>query len=588
MNAARGVLLAACALVSLAASAQQPDLITDATITGHVYEPQPVSPTDARLQQLSLPSGFVIHRFAEGLDNPRMIAVADDGTVYVTQRKPGNLVMLKDLDRDSIVDAQRVVARVKDLHGIEIRGRRMYLVDIHRIYVSDLRADGTLGPLAVVSRGLPDAGQHPNRTLRVSPDGQLYVSIGSTCNACDEPNPENATLARVNLDNGRRQIFASGLRNTIGFDWHPASGRLFGMDHGIDWLGDDEQIEELNEIQERTTYGWPFIYGDDEVHQQVEPPNHTQAYWASISANPTGGYTAHAAPMQMQFYRGNQFPGEYRDSAFIAMRGSWNRKPASGYEVIRAVFTPAGAFERFEPFITGFLQSQPNIGPLLPQAQPQPPDGFIGRPTGLATARDGSLLVGDDSNNAIYRVVYGSATPAVTPQRLAMELLEAQSDQLIQVQSSAFQNGGAIPLEYTDYNQGISPALSWSAVAGAQAYVLLMEDPDATSPVPFEHWLAVMPGSVTQLRENISKVEFPRQVRGMRQGSNSLSLPGYFGPRPPAGQPPHHYHFQIFALNSPLTLTAGFNRHALIRAMQGRVLAKGEIVGTFTKTPCCP
>jgi Raf kinase inhibitor-like YbhB/YbcL family protein len=587
MKASTGLLTSVCALTAAAAFAQQPDPITDVTIAGHVYEPQAVSPTDARLQQLTLPSGFAIHRFAEGLENPRMIAVADDGTVYVTQRAPGNLVMLKDLDGDGIVDAQRVVARVKDLHGIEIRGRRIYLVDVHRIYAADLRADGSLGPLAVVSRGLPDAGQHPNRTLRFSPDGQLFVSVGSTCNACDEPNRENATLERVNLDNGKREIFATGLRNTIGFDWHPGSGRLYGMDHGIDWLGDDEQVEELNEIKEKTLYGWPFVYGDDKFNPQDEPRDVTQHYWAHLSTSPVGGYTAHAAPMQMQFYRGAQFPGEFRDSAFIAMHGSWNRKPASGYEVVRAVFNGSGEFTRFEPFITGFLQAQPNTSPPLPGAQPLPPDGFIGRPTGIATAHDGALLVGDDTNNVIYRVMYGSATPAVTPQQLAIDLLAAQSDQPLPVRSSAFANGSPIPLKYSDYNQGISPALSWDAVPGAQAYVLMMEDPDATSPIPFEHWIAVIPGNVTQLPENISKAELPREVPGMRHGSNSHSLLRYFGPRPPALQPPHHYHFQIFALDVRPTLPVGFNRHTLIRAMQGHVLAKGETVGTFTKQLCC-
>ena len=582
MNKSKGLLFVLSTLVIGAAFAQQPDPITDVTIQGHIYEPQPISPTDSRIQQLGLPSGFAIHRFAEGLQNPRMIAVADDGTVYVTQRTPGNLVMLKDLDSDGVVDAQRVVARVKDLHGIEIRGRKIYLVDVHRIYAADLRADGSLGPLAVVSRGLPDAGQHPNRTLRFSPDGQLFVSIGSTCNACDEPNPENATLERVNLDNGKREIFASGLRNTIGFDWHPGSGRLYGMDHGIDWLGDDEQLEELNEITQKSRYGWPFVYDDGKFNPQDEPLEVTQAYWARQSTNPVAGYTAHAAPMQMQFYRGLQFPGEYRDGAFIAMHGSWNRKPASGYEVVRAVFNGSGEFQRFEPFVTGFLQPQPNTAPPLPGAQPQPPDGFIGRPTGIATARDGALLVGDDTNNVIYRVMYGSATPSVTPQQLAIDLLDAQSDQPIQVSSPAFANGGAIPLKYSDYNEGVSPALSWAAVPGAQAYVLMMEDPDATSPVPFEHWIAVIPGNVTQLPQGITKVEFPREVPGMRQGSNSRTQFGYFGPRPPPLQP-HRYHFQIFALDSRVMLPAGFNRHALIRQMQGHVIAKGETISTFTK-----
>jgi hypothetical protein len=130
--------------------------------------------------------------------------------------------------------------------------------------------------------------------------------------------------------------------------------------------------------------------------------------------------------MQMRFYDGASFPGAYRNSAFVAMHGSWNRKPASGYEVIRGMFSSAGDFVGFEPFVTGFLQLQPNTAPPLPGAQPLPPDGYIGgRPTGIAVAKDGALLVGDDSNNVIYRVVYGAA-PRVTAQKLSLDILDAR------------------------------------------------------------------------------------------------------------------------------------------------------------------
>jgi Raf kinase inhibitor-like YbhB/YbcL family protein len=572
-------------LASCAAAAQQPDPVTDFEITGRVYEPQPIPPSDARIQQLSLPAGFTIHRYAEGLENPRMLAVADDGTVYVTQRQPGNLVMLKDVDRDGVIDSQAVVARIKDLHGIEIRDRKIYLVDVKRVYAADLHADGTLGPLQVITRGLPDGGQHPNRTLRFGPDGQLYLSIGSTCNACDEPNPENATLERVDVSTGKRKIFASGLRNTIGFDWVGNSGRLYGVDHGIDWLGDDEQTEELNEIVADARYGWPFVYDDDQFNPQDEPMEMTQLEWADLSTSPVAGYTAHAAPMQMQFYRGTSFPNEYRASAFVAMRGSWNRKPASGYEVVRLMFEPSGDFIGFEPFVTGFLQEQPNTAPPLPGAQPKPHEGFIGRPTGLAVASDGALLIGDDTNNMIYRVVYGGKTPVLTPQQLASQIVTPSTDATIQLRSSAFGANSAIPPRYSAYGKGVSPPLSWSALPeGSRSFVLMMEDPDATSPLPFVHWIATGPANLTQLPENIARAQWPR-VQGLRQGSNSHSTAGYFGPRPPAGEPPHHYHFQLFALDTTLSLPSGFNRHALLKAMEGHVLAKTTLVGTFAKQP---
>jgi Raf kinase inhibitor-like YbhB/YbcL family protein len=154
------------------------------------------------------------------------------------------------------------------------------------------------------------------------------------------------------------------------------------------------------------------------------------------------------------------------------------------------------------------------------------------------------------------------------------------------VRSRAFAANGAIPVKYSDYGKGVSPPLSWNQLPqGTRSFVLMMEDPDAKSPLPFVHWIAIGSPDVTELPEDISRFEWPREVRHMRQGSNSRSRFGYFGPRPPAGDPPHRYHFQIFALDTRLHLPSGFNRHALLRAMEGHVIAKGVLVGTFAKAP---
>jgi Raf kinase inhibitor-like YbhB/YbcL family protein len=577
---------ATAVLVGIPIHAQQPDPLTDFQITGHVYEPQAIPPTDERIAALTVPAGFRIHRFAEGLHNPRILATAEDGTIYVTQRTPGNLVMVQDLNRDGVADAQKVALRLKDLHGIALRGRKIYLVTVYDVYVADLRRDGSLGPLKAVTRGLPDAGQHPNRTLGFGPDGKLYLSVGSTCNACRESDRESATLLRVDVETGKREIFASGLRNTIGFGWHPPSSRLFAMDQGIDWLGDEEQSEELNEIMQGKRYGWPYVYDEGEFNPQDEPLNVTQQQWAERSENPISGYEAHAAAMQMRFYEAGLFPNDYRNDAFVAFHGSWNRKPSSGYEVVRLHFDSAGGFEGFEPFVTGFLQPQPNQNPPLPGAQPLPPDGFIGRPVGVTVANDGALLIGDDSNNIIYRVAYGDNVGVPSPQKLAQDIVTAKSSTPIQVRSSAFTAGGPIPEEFSDYGEGKSPPLSFASVpAGTRSLVLMMEDPDATSPLPFVHWIAVMPAQLRNLPEGIPPIEKSPRIENARQGSNSRTEFGYFGPRPPPGDPPHSYHFQVFALDRTLNLPTGFNRHALLEAMEGHVLAKGDLVGTFAREP---
>ena len=566
------------ALASLAAPlhAQQGQL-TDVAIQGYVYEPQRLPPTDERIQSLTLPQGFRIQRFAQGLDNPRMLAVADDGTVYVTQRTPGNLVMLRDTDGDGIADIQKVVVRQRQLHGIAIRGKEIYLADIRAIYAGGIHPDGRVGPRRIVSTGMPDGGQHPNRTLAFSPEGELFVSIGSTCNECREPNPQHATLQRVVSEVLRsskptqsREIFATGLRNSLAFGWHPGSGRMYAFDNGIDWLGNDEQSEELNEVFAGKRYGWPYVYDDDQINPHTEPIETSSEAWAEMSEEPVGMYTAHAAPMQMTFYTAAQFPTEYRNDAFVPMRGSWNRKPPSGYEVLRIRYDAGGDFTAFEPFVTGFIQ---------PIGEGQ--HGFFGRPVGATTAKDGALLFTDDTNNIIYRVAYTGAVAAADPQVLAKEIFDAPAT--IEVSSPAIADGGAIDVKYTDYGKGVSPPLKWSSLpAGTQSLVLMMEDPDAISPLPFVHWTAInVPPGLRGLPEDVRKAFAPLAGQPVRQGTNSKSERGYFGPRPPAGDPPHHYHLQLFALDTRLDLPDGFNRQALLKAMQGHVLAQGELVGVF-------
>ncbi|MDQ3322048.1 MAG: PQQ-dependent sugar dehydrogenase [Acidobacteriota bacterium] len=208
------------------------------TITGNYNDTATIAPTVARIKSLRLPAGFSIAKFAE-IENPRMLSVAPDGTIYVSQRAPGTLTMLKDTNGDGVADVQKVVAEKKQLHGIFIDGGKMYIVTVKEVFVADINADGTLGELRTIITDLPDAGQHPNRTLAVR-GGKIYITVGSTCNACDESNLENATILTTDLNGQNRKVYASGLRNTIGFGWHPVSGKMFGMDHGIDVLGDND------------------------------------------------------------------------------------------------------------------------------------------------------------------------------------------------------------------------------------------------------------------------------------------------------------------------------------------------------------
>lgn len=281
-----------------------------------------------------------------------MLVVGADGTVYVAQRDPGTLTMLKDTNADGVADVQKVVAEKKPLHGVAIHNGKMYIVTVKELYVADIKPDGSLSELKMLLNDLPDAGQHPNRTLAVGPDNVHYISVGSTCNACDESNKENATMLRMNLDGTNRQIYASGLRNTIG--WHPVSRRMFGWDNGMDWFGDNDAEEEFNELVENQKHGWPYVYAKSELNPHNRPPASlglTNEDWAQQSREPALLYTAHAAGIEMTFYTGTMFPTDYRNDAFVALRGSWNRNPPSGYEVVRIRFDRSGTPVKIEPFL---------------------------------------------------------------------------------------------------------------------------------------------------------------------------------------------------------------------------------------------
>lgn len=550
------------------------------TKVSNVYKTAKLEPTAQRIGALKLPPGFFISKFAE-MQNPRMIAVADDGTVYITQRESGTIVMLKDTNRDGRADVQKIVATRKLLHGIALRGNDLFFITVRELYRAPRRKDGTLGTPVLITKDLPDAGQHPNRTIAFGPDKKLYISVGSTCNACDEPNEENATMLVADSNGRNRKVFASGLRNTIGFGWHPTTKRFFGWDHGIDELGDDVQKEELNELKMGKRYGWPYVYENDvPISYPVPPAPYTTEMWAQMSQRPALMYTAHSAGLQMAFYKGKQFPAQYRNDAFMVLRGSWNRNPPSGYEVVRIRFNAAGSPLRIEPFITGFLQ------PGAPEGKM----GHIARLAGLAVMKDGSMLIGDDANGIIYRVSYKAPprpkTSAMDARQISLFVPETASARgSITVRSGSFAPRGLMPHHLTAYSKNQSPSLRWSGVPkGAKSLVLMMEDPVALNPKPFVHWLvANLSPTLSSLPAGLGEGDKLPQLRGAMQGAGHSGKVGYFGPKPPADGLAHKYHFQIFALDRKLKLPSGYNRQALLDAMRGHVLAEGQVVGQYKR-----
>ena len=381
------------AMLALLVPAEAQEEKDPVTITGSVFRPPLVPASEERIAALKVAEGFTVTVFAKDLGSPRMMAVSPEGRVYVTRRgENGDVLMLQDKDGDGLAEEPKPVLSLPHVHGIAIREGTVYLAAIREVYSAQLREDGSFGPLQKLYGDLPDAGQHPNRTLGFGPSGTLYLSIGSTCNAAPEPNPESATLVELKTDGKGRRIHATGLRNTIGFAWHPETLRMYGVDHGIDWLGDDAQGEELNEIKAGKNYGWPFVFEDGKPNPARDPREHTGKSWAAYAKDCEPSVLtldAHSAPMAMLFPSTQQFPESFHGDALVTLHGSWNRSKPSGYKVMRLRFKN-GKPEAFEDFIAGFYLEGDK--------------SHFARPCGLAEWTDGTVLMSDDSGGIIYRI----------------------------------------------------------------------------------------------------------------------------------------------------------------------------------------
>jgi Raf kinase inhibitor-like YbhB/YbcL family protein len=561
-------------------------------VQAHFYELTPLKPGPDFSASLKLPRGYRASVWASGLGNTRVMAVAPDGSIYVSRRSEADIVRLMDANRDGRADGPpAVIVNRPGLHGLTIHDGMLYFMTAREVFRAPLRPDGGIGTVETLINDLPDAGQHLNRTLAVGPDTMLYISVGSTCNACDESSQENATLIRASLDGKTRLVWASGLRNTIGFGWHPRTGELWGWDQGIDWLGNDLQREEVNKIERGKRYGWPDVFEDGKRNPQDEPPGGlTAAQWAAASTDPVVMHVAHSAGMQMAFHPGGGFGPDVAGDAFIALRGSWNRKPASGYELARIRFDANGQATRVETFVSGFMSRDGT--------------GQYGRPCGVAIMRDGSILLSDDANGVIYRITYDGATGQAAPLApppgpmleqaargtnmplaLARPEARASGSAPLTVGADAFTANGAIPREHSEYGLGISPALNWSSVPNAASYAILAEDPDGSSK-PVVHWVAWnVPAGTTRLPAGLQERDrlSGGPLEGIMQGASGRGTVGWYGPRPPKGDTPHHYHFQVLALDRQLDLPLGATRDQLLAASAGHVIATGDLVGTYAE-----
>ncbi|TXS89489.1 sorbosone dehydrogenase family protein [Parahaliea maris] len=350
-----------------------------------------VAAADLPLEKLNLPDGFAIEVYVDDVPNARQMAQGDKGTLFIGTRAAGDVYAVQDTDGDGRPDTRRVIAsELERPSGVAWHEGDLYVAEISRIRrypgIEQQLASGEELQYSLFVDGLPSETHHGWKYIDFGPDGHLYVPVGAPCNICDEPLPF-ASILRVAKGGGDYEVYSRGVRNSVGFDWHPQTGELWFTDNGRDMLGDEVPYCELNRVSEAGEhFGYPYFHAgtvrDPEFGEGKDPADYTP---------PVLGLGPHVAPLGIYFYEGEAFPEDYRH-LFIVEHGSWNRSKKIGYRVKMAVLAGNDVVD-YRPFIDGWLNNDED-------------DSYWGRPVALLPLADGSLLLSDDYAGVVYRVSY--------------------------------------------------------------------------------------------------------------------------------------------------------------------------------------
>ena len=367
----------------------KPSAMAESKLAPHAGKMTETPPGEIPVKKLKAPAGFKVELWASGLPGGRAMAVSDDGKkVYVGTRVIGRVYEVTDAGDKRTVRV--VVDKLTQPAGVAFKDGSLYVFAIDKV----LKFDGIAGnPNAqaqdlTAKFDLPPEQHHNWKYVAFGPDGKLYVPFGAPCNIC-EPPKEYAQIRRYNADGSGKEVIATGVRNSVGFDWHPKTKELWFTDHGRDWMGDDGPQDELNRLAKPgANFGFPYCHADGKVDSEFKKDDACKGVTRPVTL-----MGPHAAAMGVKFYTGKMFPAEYQNTMFIARKGSWNRTKPMGFDVVNVRPSADGKTAKVTRFLTGFQEGGEGYK-------------FWGRPAYVAQMPDGALLVSDEQTGAIYRISY--------------------------------------------------------------------------------------------------------------------------------------------------------------------------------------
>ena len=350
--------------------------------------PIPTAADKLPIEKLKAPKGFKIELYAAGVGNARTLRQGDKGTVFVGSRLLDKVYAI--VDKGEKREVKPIYSGLYRPNGLAFKDGVLYIAELSRISKVEKIEDNLDNPPkpVVIYDDLPKDEAHGWKFLTIGPDDKLYFQVGAPCNIC-MPSPAHAQIRRINLDGSGAEVVARGIRQIVGMDFSPITKQLYFTENSRDWLSEDIPEEKLNRLTQpgKDNFGYPYCHQGNIADQEFGWGHSCDEFTKPIAL-----LGPHTVALGMRFYTGNSFPSEYRNAIFIARHGSWNRTKKLGGDIVVARLSEDGAVKSIEPFITGFIEN----------------NNYVGRPADVEFVKDGSMLISDDFNGAVYRVTYSS------------------------------------------------------------------------------------------------------------------------------------------------------------------------------------